>query len=297
MKFLLPLVAIFLGMIVSQAYVYAFLIKYLLMLMLFFPFLKIGIKTFYPHTLWIVVANIIIPIVVYFVVLPFDSELAFLCFITAITPTATAAPVVMDFLRGNVEYVVSSVLLTNSIIGLTMPFLISRLTTWDTQISTSEVFRSIWFVFGIPLLMAQLVKEVNPSLHQLLLKRKNLSFYIWNVLLFLATARATHFIIYESNTNPQGISLIAASSLMLCILNFGMGKWIGGKQFAMEASQSLGQKNTMFTVWLAVSFLNPIVALGPMFYLLYHNLYNSYQLAKNEKGDAKLLSRREDGSS
>ena len=30
---------------------------------------------------------------------------------------------------------------------------------------------------------------------------------------------------------------------------------------------------------------------------IYHNLYNSYQLAKTEKCDAKLLSRREDGSS
>ena len=280
MKLLLPILAIFLGMIVSQAYVYAFLIKYLLMLMLFFPFLKISIKTFYPHALWIVVANIIIPAVVYLVILPFNSELAFLCFITAITPTATAAPAIIDFLQGNVEYVTSSVLLTNSIIGLTIPLLLSWLTTPEISISTSEVFQTIWFIFGIPLLIAQLVKEFNPFLYQFLLERKNLSFYIWNVLLFLATAKATHFIIYESNTTPQRICLIAASSLMLCTLNFGMGKLIGGKQFALEASQSLGQKNTMLTVWLAFTFLNPIVALGPMFYLIYHNLYNSYQLIK-----------------
>ena len=287
MQSFLPILAILLGIIVSQAHIYAFLIKYLLflikyllMLMLFFPFLKISIKTFYPHALWIVVANIVIALAVYLVILPFNSELAFFCFITAITPTATAAPAVMDFLKGNVEYVALSVLLTNSIIGLTIPLLLSWITTPETSISTSEVFRSIWFVFGIPLLMAQLVKEVNPSLQEFLLKRKNLSFYIWNVLLFLATARATHFIIYESNTTPQMIALIAASSLMLCVVNFWVGKWIGGKQFAREASQSLGQKNTMFTVWLAFSFLNPIVALGPMFYLLYHNLYNSYQLIK-----------------
>ena len=128
--------------------------------------------------------------------------------------------------------------------------------------------------------MAQLVKEVNSSLHKFLLKQNFLSFYIWNVLLFLAAARAAHFIIYESNTTPRRIFLIAASSLMLCILNFGIGKWIGGRQFALESSQALGQKNTMFTVWLAFSFLNPIVALGPMFYMLYHNLYNSYQILK-----------------
>ena len=177
MKSLLPILAILLGIIVSQVYVYAFLIQYLLMLMLFFTFLKISIKTFYPHALWIVIANIMIPIVVYLVILPFNSELAFLCFITAITPTA--APAIMDFLQGNVEYVTSSVLLTNSIIGLTIPLLLSWLTTLETSISTSEVFRSIWFIFGIPLLIAQLFKELNPSFHQFLLNRKNLSFYIW----------------------------------------------------------------------------------------------------------------------
>ncbi len=284
MKSYLPILAILLGMVVSQAHLYAFLIKYLLMLMLFFPFLKISIKTFYPHALWIVVANIVIPIVVYLVILPFNSELAFLCFITAITPTATAAPAVMDFLQGNVEYVASSVLLTNSIICLTIPLWLSWLTTPEISISTPEILRSIWLVFGIPLLMAQLVNEFNPSLHQFLLKRKNLAFYIWHVLLFLATAKATHFIIYEANTNPQGIALIATSSLMLCTINFWVGKLIGGQKFSLEASQSLGQKNTMFTVWLAFSFLNPMVALGPMFYLLYHNLYNSYQLIKVNNG-------------
>ncbi len=280
MKSFWPVLAIFLGIIIPQAHIFAFLIKYLLMLMLFFPFLKISIKTFYPHAVWIVVANLVIPIAVYLVILPFNSELAFLCFITAITPTGTAAPAVMDFFQGNVTYVTSSVLLTNSIIGLTIPWFIAWLTTPETSISTAEIFRSIWFVFGIPLLMAQFLKEVNPDLHKLLLKRKNLSFYIWIVLLFLATARTTNFIIYESNTSPQMIALIAASSLIICIFNFGIGKLIGGQQFALEASQSLGQKNTMFSVWLAFSFLNPMVALGPMFYLLYHNLYNSYQLIK-----------------
>ena len=58
MKSFWPILAILLGMLISQAHIYAFLIKYLLMLMLFFPFLRTKITTFYPHTLWIVVANI-----------------------------------------------------------------------------------------------------------------------------------------------------------------------------------------------------------------------------------------------
>jgi BASS family bile acid:Na+ symporter len=277
MKFLLPILAIFLGILFSQAYIYSFLIKYLLMLMLFFPFLKLEITTFYLNTIWIVVANITIAFLIYWLVFPFDPELAFFCFLTSITPTATAAPAVMNFLQGNVEYVSLSVLLTNNVIALTIPFLISLLTPQSTHISTQEVLFSILFVFILPFFLAQLLKKLQIKF---LVKLQSLSFYIWSILIFLASAKATNFIIYESQTNLTKIMAIAISSLVICILNFWLGKIIGGKKFAREASQSLGQKNTMFTVWLALTFLQPIAALGPMFYLFYHNLYNCYQMLK-----------------
>ncbi len=53
---------------------------------------------------------------------------------------------------------------------------------------------------------------------------------------------------------------------------------IGGREFAREASQSLGQKNTSFTIYLALTYANPLVALGPTCYVLWHNLWNSWQL-------------------
>ena len=53
---------------------------------------------------------------------------------------------------------------------------------------------------------------------------------------------------------------------------------IGGREFPREASQSLGQKNTSFTIYLALTYANPLVALGPTCYVLWHNLWNSWQL-------------------
>ena len=64
----------------------------------------------------------------------------------------------------------------------------------------------------------------------------------------------------------------------ICALNFLLGAWIGGKEFRREASQALGQKNTTFTIYLAMVYANPLVALGPTFYVLWHNLWNSFQL-------------------
>jgi BASS family bile acid:Na+ symporter len=53
---------------------------------------------------------------------------------------------------------------------------------------------------------------------------------------------------------------------------------LGGREYPREASQSLGQKNTTLTIYLALAYANPLVALGPTCYVIWHNLWNSWQL-------------------
>ena len=36
-------------------------------------------------------------------------------------------------------------------------------------------------------------------------------------------------------------------------------------------------------IWVALTFINPLVAMGPTFYILYHNLYNSWQIYRFER--------------
>jgi BASS family bile acid:Na+ symporter len=63
-------------------------------------------------------------------------------------------------------------------------------------------------------------------------------------------------------------------------LQFFIGQRLGGSRYPQEAAQSLGQKNTMLTLWMALTFCGPVVALGPAFYVLWHNLWNAWQLGK-----------------
>jgi BASS family bile acid:Na+ symporter len=72
-------------------------------------------------------------------------------------------------------------------------------------------------------------------------------------------------------------------SLVICIANFGIGALLGGRRHWQEASQSLGQKNLSFVIWIALTFINPLVAMGPVFYILYHHLYNSWSLYQFER--------------
>ena len=82
------------------------------------------------------------------------------------------------------------------------------------------------------------------------------------------------------------LAIIALVSLVICIVNFGVGALLGGRQHWQEASQALGQKNLSFVVWIALTFINPLVAMGPTFYILYHHLYNSWLIYHFEKGRA-----------
>jgi len=41
-------------------------------------------------------------------------------------------------------------------------------------------------------------------------------------------------------------------------------------------------------IWIALIFINPLVAMGPMFYILYHHLYNSWLIYRFEKGRIRI---------
>ncbi len=43
----------------------------------------------------------------------------------------------------------------------------------------------------------------------------------------------------------------------------------------------------MLTTYLATTFANPLVAIGPISYILWHNLWNAWQLFDYERKKAK----------
>ena len=51
----------------------------------------------------------------------------------------------------------------------------------------------------------------------------------------------------------------------------------------ITVAQSLGQKNTVFAIWMGYTFLTPVTSIAGGFYSVWHNVYNSYQLARKAK--------------
>jgi len=77
------LLTMLVGALVPQGHVFSDWIQYLLMVMLFFAFLDIEFK-FQKSVLWVLLANVAVAFVVYFVLAPFNLMLALAGFMTAI---------------------------------------------------------------------------------------------------------------------------------------------------------------------------------------------------------------------
>jgi len=279
------LFAMLVGALVPQAQAFSFLIQYLLMVMLFFAFLDIEFKPqkFQKNILLVMLANVAVSFVSYAVLAPFNLMLALAAFMTAIAPTAIAAPVIISFIQREVEYVVASVVLTNVASALVVPLALPSLLGASVQISVWEVLQPVLIVMFIPLVLARLVSRLPANVQNIIHKGKVFSFPIWLINLFIVSAKASDFLRNENTDSTATLAIIALVSLFICIVNFGIGALLGGRKHRQEASQALGQKNLAFVIWIALTFINPLVAMGPTFYILYHHLYNSWLIYRFEK--------------
>ena len=246
-------------------------------------------------------------------------ESAMLCMIC---PTATAAAVVTRKLGGDVAGITTYVVLINLLAAVLVPLIVpmiqpvAGMSFWDAfRLILAKVFP----LLITPCLAAWLVRYLLPKAHSWLLKYQDLPFYIWAVALTLAIAVTVKAIVH-STLSLNLLLMMSAVSLVCCVLQFALGRFVGAHyrphrsparhrrhqkyqnvDDAVEASrmyeveamakearkvtagQSLGQKNTVFAIWLAYTFMTPETAIIGGLYSVWHNLYNSWQLYRAGK--------------
>ena len=207
-------------------------------------------------------------------------ESAMVCMIC---PTATAAAVVTARLHGNANVVVSYTCLINLAVSLVVPAMVPFLresghTGMSFEVSFLLILAKVFPLLMMPLVVAWFVRHLFPRFHAFILRQTNLAFNLWAVSLSLAIAVSVKALVHseESVGNMVGIAVV---SLVCCLAQFGLGRLIGRKHGeAVAGAQGLGQKNTVFAIWMGYTFLNPVTALAGGFYSVWHNLVNSWQL-------------------
>ena len=184
----------------------------------------------------------------------------------------------VQLLGGSVEFMLTALLLTNGIICILLPFILPMVVGRGGFEIYLSVAQNIALVMLLPLALALAARRFYPRAIAWPRKLKDVTFGVWVVILVLIAANASYDISSRDGISERVLEQIGALSLLICALNFGLGHLLGGKARSAECSQALGQKNTTLSIYLALTYSNPIAALGPTFYVLWHNLWNAWQL-------------------
>lgn len=213
----------------------------------------------------------------------FTIEAAMLCLIC---PTATACAVVTGKLGGNMAGVVTYTVLINLLVAILMPAFVPLIYPQGT-LSFSDAFckilAKVFPVLIMPCLSAWLIRYLLPRLHSFLLKYTYFSFYIWAFALTLAIMMSTRAVV-NSDAGLSVLLGIAAASLLTCVFQFWAGKKVGARfGCRISAGQALGQKNTVFAIWMGYTFMDPVISVAGGFYNIWHNCFNTWQLYKRRK--------------
>lgn len=268
----------------------------LIFCMLFVSFCKVDFKQLKPK-MWMIWALLIQTMLFVslgaIIIMSPDSkwkvviESAMLCMIC---PTATAASVVTSKLRGNASAVVSYTCIINLAASIVTPAIVPLLDEGENGITFWSSFflilRKVFPTLIFPLVIAFTLKKVAPEIHGKIKSLKNLAFNLWIVALALAIGVTVKAIVHSSEP-LMSLAGIAMASLVCCLLQFYIGRKIGNHYHeSIACTQSMGQKNTVFAIWMGATFMNPVTAMAGGFYSVWHNMINSYQLYVERKRTA-----------
>lgn len=210
-------------------------------------------------------------------------EAAMVCLIC---PTATAAAVITGKLGGSASSLTTYTLLSNILAAVAVPLIFPLVEPHaDVTFFTAflKILSKVFPLLLLPFFLAFFFRYCIPKLHHFLLGLHDLAFYMWGMALAIVTAQTVKSLV--NSTIPVEVEvLIALVGFITCALQFFLGKRIGTiYNDRISAGQALGQKNTVLAIWMSYTYLDPVSSVGPGSYVLWQNIFNSYQLWKKRK--------------
>lgn len=272
-----------------------FLSPYLIFIMLLITYCRIKPRDFsigrFQWTLLLV--QLSIAVIVWLVIAPFDHLVAGGIFICVFIPTATAAPVITGMLGGSITGVATYSLLCNIAVAIIGPAVLAAIGE-HPELSFHESFNMICArvlpLLVLPILTALLLRFSCRKIHDMLAEHQAFSFYIWAFSLFLVVGSSVSFVVNNySHEKMLTMILLAFGALVVCVLQFIVGRKVGRKfGDAVCGGQSLGQKNTVLAIWLALAYLNPITSVAPAAYVAWQNIINSWQIYHHRRNGKQI---------
>lgn len=203
-----------------------------------------------------------------------------------IGPAASASPVVVGKLDGNISTMTTYVLISSLASALMIPLVFPMLEP-AAQVSFFNAFliilEKVSIVLLLPLVLGWIIQHYLKRLCRWVVSMPNLSFYCWAISLSITTGITVKNIIH-SEASIFLLLAIAAATFVLCFVQFGIGRLVGrhlGEE--VNAGQALFQKNTALSIWVAYMYLHPVASIGAGCYVLWQNIINSLELWQHER--------------
>ena len=203
-----------------------------------------------------------------------------------IGPAASASPVVVGKLGGNISTMSTYVLISSLASALMIPLVFPMLEP-AAQVSFFDAFliilEKVSIVLLLPLVLGWIIQHYLKRLCRWVVSMPNLSFYCWAISLSITTGITVKNIIH-SEASIFLLLAIAAATFVLCFVQFGIGRLVGrhlGEE--VNAGQALFQKNTALSIWVAYMYLHPVASIGAGCYVLWQNIINSLELWQHER--------------
>ena len=256
--------------------------------MLFFTFCRVDVRSMrlQPLHLWLLTAQIVFSVAVYGILLPFSPTVAQGGMICVLTPIAMAAVVIGGMLGADIVSMTTFSLLCNMTIAVVAPFILSVVGSGDCSLAV--ILARVAPLLILPFAAAQGCRALIPKVSGWVAAHSQISFYLWLVSLTVIIGRTTTFILDHPEADGAVETALAATALVICLVQFRFGRWLGRRYGdAVAGGQSLGQKNTVLAVWMAQSFLDPISSVAPTAYIVWQNFVNSYQIYKKDREAVK----------
>ena len=233
-----------------------------------------------------------------------------------IMPTASAAAIIAGKLGGSIQNLTSFTLLSNIATAIFVPLffpVVNPEAGIEFTTACLTILKRITPLLICPFLAAWLLRIACNLYYKHKKLQKTFSinktwasmpFYVWVVTLIVLMADLTYSLVHQEYS-LWTIGLLCVGSLVTCVLQFMLGKYIGmrlpaatkGEDYRdvlinpeaahysmaqvsrITAGQAFGQKNTTLAIWMAQVYLLPVVSMAPAAYIIWQNIFNSIQLS------------------
>lgn len=291
-KILILPIAIILGLLLhSYVAKILWLVPYVIFTILVLNFSAVDLKKMKVSKLGVIIMlfQVIVSLMLYFIVNTLTSNeiIAQALLLGVLCPVAASVVVISSILGAKRTTTTSYTIYGNILVAIVAPIYFSFIGT-NQSLPFLESFwlilKRIAPVIAFPFFVVLLLQLLLPKVKEGISKFKDWALILWAFALFMSLGSTIDYIFRYHKGNEKTIIWLAILSVILCGIQFGVGKLIGKKLGEKVAGgQLLGQKNIAVGIWMATVYLNPLTTVLLAFYSISQNLFNSWQMWYFEK--------------